>query len=341
MLRFHFIAALLLTLPAFGAEPASKPAAVSKPAEKDGISISILSDKNKLKSDEQPAFIVRLTNTSKDYINLYDVEAYGDWTMIFSKPGDAGARWGVKFDKIHQGDGIAHKQLKAGESLDVAVDLNDPLFTFVYEFVGPVDGALRRNRRHLEAGDYRLDLTISLQNSFGPGYHLWTGPLQTEAIALTIANESRFPKPTEMEISAYDKAMQPTIELTKEKHGLWLNGSFPDIKLADGADADEVIAAAVNRNRSNIGSKAYRVLRIHELDGQADKKSAALISVGKSTKVLIFYSLGGGKWWTRFYAADLQLEKPEVKVSLAVPERERHIATSPLHVIIENISDKP
>jgi hypothetical protein len=39
--------------------------------------------------------------------------------------------------------------------------------------------------------------------------------------------------------------------------------------------------------------------------------------------------------------ARILVEKPDVKISLAVPERGRQIATSPLHVIIQNISDKP
>jgi hypothetical protein len=311
MLRSIFIITLLVTVSAFGADPATKavpkPAAESKPVEKDGIAIIISTQKDKLKSDEQPEFVVRFTNTSKDYVNLYDVEAYGDWVMTFSKNLPKGApceTWKVRFDKIASGNNLVHKQLKPGESLEVAVGLSDPLFTFGYEFAGPESKVLPR-RRHLGPGDYRLELTISLKNPFGPGHHLWCGPLKTEPVDFTIANESSTTQPTEREIAAFDKAMEPTIELTREKNGLWLNGGFPEIKLPDGAEAEDVIAAAVNVNRSNLGSKGYRVLRLRQLDGETDKKAAALISVGKSTKVLIFFSLGKGKWWTRFYKADL------------------------------------
>jgi len=293
--------------------PATRAAVVSKPVVKDGVSISVLTDRATIAAGEQPEFAVRFLNTSADYINLYDVDAFWDWTFEFTnvekgvpEPGP----WRLKMDSIPHRYPIAHKQIKAGESLDLAINLNDPPFTFVYEYAGPMRRTIMPVR-HLSPGTYQMRITIGLKNPFGPGYHLWEGPATSEPIEFTIAKadpKAKEVKPSAEEISAYDAAIKHVTEKL-QPFGLWMNGMSPDIKLPKSADAEDVIAAAVNMNTSM--SKRYEILRVQPFDRLQKGASAGLVRVGKEVKVLVFFSTGETGWWTRFY--DTELVMPSAK----------------------------
>ena len=138
-------------------------------------------------------------------------------------------------------------------------------------------------------------------------------PVATERVQFTVLDRRKRPEPSKEDLAAYDKALQPTITLTNEIGGLWMNGIFQGIDLAKDADPEDVIAAVVNMNRSNIGTKAYRVLRIKRLDGEDGKRFVALISAGKSTKALLCLPLSGKQWWSRVY--DAAIESPEATKS--------------------------
>src|SRR5580704_1410459 len=135
-----------------------------------------------------------------------------------------------------------------------------PPFTFTY--VGEAEGIERSQPlRHLNPGKYEVRATVSLDAPFGKGFHHWTGPLTTEPVQLTVLDRKHRPEPSKKDLAAYDKALQPIIALTSDNGGgLWMNGSFPNVKLAKTSDPDDVIAAVVNVNRANLDTKAYRVL---------------------------------------------------------------------------------
>lgn len=293
--------------------PATLPAVVSKAVVKDGVSISVVTDQPTIGAGEQPKCAVRFLNTSADYINLYDVDAFWDWTFEFTNVEKGAAQpgpWRLKMDSIPHRYALAHKQIKAGESLDVAINLNDPPFTFAYVYAGEMDRMIPAARR-LVPGTYQLKVTISLKNPFGPGYHLWEGPATTEPIEITIAKpdpKAKEIKPAADEISAYDEAIK-RVTVKLDSHGLWMNGGSPEIKLTKTADSADVIAAAVNMDTSM--SKRYEILRVQPFDRLQKGAAAGLVRVGKGVKVLVFFSTGETGWWTRFY--DTELVMPGAK----------------------------
>jgi hypothetical protein len=287
--------------------PSSPQSAESKPVEKDGVSVTVATNQRSISADEQPGFVVRFKNTSADYINLYDVQASWDWQIRFTntdkRAGHPGP-WLLRMDKLPHRYPIAHKQIKAGESLEVAVNLADPPFTFDFVYEGETDKPVAPVRR-LGPGKYQMTITITLPNPFGPGHHLWVGPLTTDPLELEVRNpvaNGRESQPTAQEIAAYDSAIdQVTKQL--EPHGLWLNGGTPEIKLPPDAKPEDVIASAVNRHM--LESKAYHILRVRRLDRPTGELSVALVRVGTKTRVLVFFPTGKIGWWTRFYDTDL------------------------------------
>ncbi len=293
--------------------PATRPAVESKAVVSGGVSITVRTEQKTVASGEQPQCAVRFSNTSTDYINLYDVDAFWDWTVEFTRVDKGAAQpgpWRLKMDSIPHRYPLAHKQIKAGESLDVAINLNDPPFTFVYVYDGPQRRTVMPVR-HLAAGTYQMSITIGLKNPFGPGHHLWEGPATTEPIEITIATPDpnvKEVKPSAEEISAYDKAITRVTEKLPP-NGLWMNGGSPDIKLLKSAESEDVIAAAVNMNSSM--SKRYQVLRVVPFDQLQKGASAGLVRVGKEVKVLVFFSTGETGWWTRFY--DTELVMPQAR----------------------------
>jgi hypothetical protein len=307
------IALALLHIPASAAPPttapATRPSVESKPAEKDGVSITVAIEQPVIPAGGQPRFVVRFKNTSADYINLYDVEAFWDWRIQFTstdKQAVYPGPWRLRMAKLPNRYPIAHKQIKAGESLEVAVNLNDPPFTFDFVYEGAQDRLVAPVRR-LIPGTYQMAITITLQNPFGPGYHLWAGPLTTQAVEFKASEtgaNGRESQPTTQEVAAYDDAIS---QVTKkiEAGGLWMNGGAPNIRLPADAKSEEVIASAVNV--SLLGSKVYRILRVQQFDRSGVRMSAALVRVGAKMKILVFFFRGRDGWWSRFYDTDFDL----------------------------------
>ena len=136
----------------------------------------------------------------------------------------------------------------------------------------------------------------------------WTGPVTTGAgPILTVLDRRNRPEPSKENLTAYDKALQPIIAMQDDKNGfgLWMNGLYNGVELAKDADPEDVIAAVVNINRSNIGTKGYRVLRIKRLEGEEGKRFVALIAAGKSTKTLLCLPISDKQWWSRVYTAPI------------------------------------
>ncbi len=292
-----------------GTEPSSRPSAESKPVEKDGVSVSVSLKQRTIPSDEQPKFVVRFGNTTKDYINLYNLKAYCGWHIQFTGTDKRAAHpgpWELRMDKIPSRIDVALEQIKAGESMEVAVDLNDPPFTFDFVYEGAQKKPVAPVRR-LGPGTYRVIITIALQNPFGPSPHMWVGPLTTDAVELKVSEAAANAKessPTAQEVADYDNAIDQVAQKL-DPNGLWQNGGFPEIKLPADAKPEDVIASAVNVY--DLGSKAYRILRVKRLDrSRGDDMSAALVRVGKSPKVLAFYPTGKSGWWTRFYDTEIK-----------------------------------
>jgi len=245
------------------AKPTTQAALVeSKPAVKDGVSITIALKQPAISTSDQPQLIVRFTNTAADYINLYDVNAYCDWEIAFTpahKQAELPRPWILKMDKLPHRIPLAHLQIKPTESLEVPINLNDPPFTFHYENAKPADRAAVPSIRHLAPGNYQVAMTIKLTNPFGEGYHLWTGPLTTEPVELVVGppNPDQNADPTPEQAAAYSAAIR---RLNDKLHpSAWLNGGSPEINLSSDAKPEDVIEAAVNR--TILESKVYRILK--------------------------------------------------------------------------------
>jgi hypothetical protein len=313
----HLIVAAFILNPdlASAAEPA-KPAATqalveSKPVAKDGVSIVVSLKQQTISTSAQPQFTVRFTNTATDYINLYDIDAWCDWNIEFAsidKKKDQPQTLALKMDKIPHRIPIAHKQIKPVESLDVNINLNDPPFTFHYETARPADHAPATSIRHLTPGTYQVILTIKLNNPFGKGYHQWEGPLTTEPIELIVrpSTPEESAPPTPEQAAAYSAAIRRTTDKI-DSHGLWLNGTFPQINLPSDAKPEDAIEAAVNQ--TSLESKAYRILKVEPFKNPSMPEnvsgSAAVVQVGKAYKIVIFYPFEKSGWWTRFYDAEI------------------------------------
>jgi hypothetical protein len=281
----------------------------SRAVEKDGVSVTIAVVNRTVFADGQPSLKIRFENTARDYINFYDADACWKWQFVFTKL-DAvegtSKTWRLKFDVIHQGDALAHKQAKPGEACETSIDLaNDPPFTFTY--IGESERKETAiSLRHLQSGKYEVKATVSLEDPFGKGSHHWTGPLTTEAVRFTVVERKLYEAPSKQDLAAYEKAVQPVIKLTQEVGGLWLNGGYPEIKLAKTANPEDVIAAVVNVNKSNLGTKVYRVLLVKRLEEDDGKRFVALISVGKTTKALLCFPVSENQWWSRSYNATVE-----------------------------------
>jgi hypothetical protein len=293
-------------------KPAAQPEAESTPVEKDDVAVNLVLKHASFSADEQPEFVVRFKNVGKDYINLYDVAAYWNWKIDLvdaDRPAPQGGPWRLRMNAIAERHHIDHRQIKPGQSTDVLVNLNDPPFTFSYDYEGPLAGTKIRPIRSLSPGHYRLIATIALSNPFGDGYHEWSGPVTTEPVKLTITEST--PKPeTKEELAAYDTAISRVTD-NLGSGGLWMNGHFPKIDLPGDAKTDDVIDAAVNQ--ASLDSKAYNVLRVQpfkkdEMPGSVSG-SAALLRVGKAYKVVIVFPFEKSGWWSRFYDTNVELPK--------------------------------
>lgn len=317
-MRFRFVIVLALflypplALAADLAErPSTRPAVVeSKPVVKDGVSIVVALKQQAISTNSQPQFTVRFTNVAADYINLYDVDAYCDWKIEFKsveQKEDSTRLLTLKMDKIPFRIPLAHRQIKPGESTEVNVDLTDPPFTFHYESAPLAKGGHAASARHIPPGNWRVAMTIKLQNPFGAGYHEWEGPLTTQSVELVVGppNPDENADPTPEQAADYSAAIRRSTEPLFD--GMWLNGGFPEIKLPSDAKPEDVIEAAVNQ--TSLGSKSYRILKVEPFSkgGMPEKVvgSAALVRVGKAYKVVVFFPFENHGWWSRFYDAEL------------------------------------
>jgi hypothetical protein len=292
------------------ASSSASPPAETKPVEKDGLSVTVSMERRAIPADEQPSFVLRFKNTSNGYINLYGINAFWGWQIRFAninKPAGNPGPWKLRFDTIPgRRHYTAHKQVKPGESTEVAINLNDPPYTFNYVYDGVADHLIAPVRS-LSPGAYRLEVNVALKNPFGPGHHEWTGPVTTEPVEFTVdpsGSHGLGSRPTKEEISAYDQVIQ-RVTGKLDPHA-WMNGSSGEVKLPAGAKLEDVIALAVNKH--SLESKAYRILRVRQVDRPKVGASAALMEVGAKTKVLIFFPEGKEAWWTRFY--DTALSPP-------------------------------
>jgi hypothetical protein len=301
------IALSLLSSLAAAAEPSSQPSAESTAVRKDGVAITVLLPRPILPADCQPRFAVRFKNTTADYINLYDVNAFWDWQFQFistdKHAADPGP-WQLRMDKLANRYPIAYKQIKARESLEVPIDLNDPPFTFDFVYAGPMDHLVAPVRQ-LNAGTYQLTINISLPNPFGRGYHVWTGPLTTDPVEFTVGqrrSDEEQSHPTTQQLAAYDIAINRVTDKL-DPNGLWTNGISPVIPLPPNANPEDIIARAVNA--SLVDGKAYRILRVRPMDHLPSDGTAALLWIGTRPRLLIFSPEGKLGWWSRFYDTDL------------------------------------
>jgi hypothetical protein len=280
----------------------------SKEVEKDSVAVTLVMSNTTISTDEQPEFIVRFRNVGKEgYRNLYDVAAYWNWTieLINTDPhAESPGPWRLHMNILKMRVPLEHRQIKPGEFTDVSVNLNDPTFTFDYVYAGVIKHLISPVR-HLPPGHYRLTVAASLVNPFGPGYFEWAGPVTTAAVELTITQAPQRTV-TDATQAAYDAAIARVTDKL-DSGGRWLNGISPPIDLPKDAKSESVIDSAVNN--SILESKAYRVLDVKplarkQLPGEVSGM-AALLQIGKTHKVVVFFPTGATGWWSRFYDAEV------------------------------------
>ncbi len=303
-----FLSVLLAAATPAATAASALPAAESQAVERDGVAVTVVLTKSKFSTNEQPEFIVRFRNVGKEqYRNLYEVNAYWKWTIELTDIDEHAASpgpWRLHMNSIPMRVPLEHRQIKPGETSDVKVNLNDPPFTFDFAYAGHA-GREIAPLRHLKPGQYRLTAKVALTDPFGPGYFEWNGPVTSAGIDLTIT-EAPPRKVTQEEQEAYSDATAGVIDKL-DPEGLWQNGGFPKIDLPKDAKPEDVIDAAVNR--TSLESKAYRVLRVttfsrKRMNGKISG-TAALLQVGKSYKVVIFFPTEATGWWSRFYDAEM------------------------------------
>lgn len=299
------VGVLLLAAEVRADAPASTRTVVeSTPVEKGCVAVSVEARRSAVPADEQPDFVVRFKNLGSDYANLYDVGAYWNWTIRLTnvhphapEPGP----WRMRMNSIPMRAHLEHRQIKPGESTEIAVNLNDPPFTFAYVYEGKEKKSVPPTR-FLKPGRYQVAVTVSLPDfPIGDDKHFWLGPVTTKPIELTIADAPARAE-TKQEVAAYDVAIAHVTDKL-QPHGMWMNGGFPQVNLPKQATAEAVIDMAVNL--SILGSKDYRVLRVRPFNNDGASGHAALLRVGKGYKVAVLFPIGPDGWWSRFYDSDL------------------------------------
>ncbi|MBS1727099.1 MAG: hypothetical protein JST51_10300 [Armatimonadetes bacterium] len=291
----------LVVFAPFLCQQASAKPATEVPAT--AVSVSLRSDDYAITNDQQPSFKITFQNDWSDYVNLYNINAYWKWHIVFLRldatkqsPGP----WSVRFE-VSNSAALDHKQLKPGESLEIRVDLNDPAYTFDYENLGPRDG-LKTKRRKLPPGYYQISVNVRLDPPLGPGNHEWIGPALPRPVDLFV-REAPTVTPSTEDLKKWDAAIDSVKPIFESQGGLWRNGVMPNLPLDKTATTEDVVASAVNWVQ--FGTKRTKILRSRDL-GVPDKLSAALVMVGKQPKVLVyFFDADIGKWWTRFYDVKL------------------------------------
>lgn len=311
---------VLIGVPALKAEvPATQSAPEesvleSQPVGKDGVAISVAVPRMPVPAGRQPVFIVRFKNTGQVARNLYDVSAYWNWEIRFTRNDPKTAPkstepgpWRLRVHALPNRALIDHRRIEPGEGTEIRVDLNDPPFTFDLEYAGIVKHPIAP-LRFLPPGQYNLTATVKLPSfPIAGAQGFWLGPVITDPVAVTISPST--PKhETKETLARYDAAIAGVTD-NLDGHGLWTNGVSVNLDLPNNASAENVVDMAINRNA--VGSKDYQLLRVRPFvrddvaHTQQTPGCAALLRVGKDYKVLIAFPYGRNSWWNRFYDAKL------------------------------------
>ncbi len=96
-------------------------------------------------------------------------------------------------------------------------------------------------------------------------------------------------------------------KLNSDIGGLWINGTYPIIRLPANAKAEEVLAQAVKMTGFDKGNiKTYKIRKVRRIKLNAigmENCSVALVESDLGTKIFLFRYEGKTSWWTRFYDA--------------------------------------
>lgn len=292
--------------------------------DKYGVSVALVLKQPFVPAGEQPRVIVRFTNHGNDYMDFYNGKAYCDWRFEFRRISDdpkERSRWVVRFDTIDIRKPHSIEQAKSGESCETDVNLNDPLFTFKYERVEANKNDAPKTVEMLPPGKYELIATVAMEPYFIPDpKHLWEGPATTAPVEIDIRDYTpgrEPPGPTEQDIAAYRSAIARVTDQLADRHGLWMNGFWYNIKLPDDAAPRDIVASVVNQ--SVTGSKGFKVLHVVAVPADPNNPqltmSAALVEVGKEHKVFVFWPYSRDQknnpanevlgWTVRFYGTSM------------------------------------
>jgi hypothetical protein len=180
------------TSDAWAEAPASQPAATqaavsSKPAEWEGLQVTVTLPKATMSADEALAFVVRFKNVSHKPFTLCNANHLWSWNTQFTDVKD-GMPWTLR--ELFGNDRIAESlnSLKPDEILEVPVKLGGKdRFDF-----GVWGGAQKVTPiPHLKAGKYRLTVEISLRETqvtkeVAP---FWIGTIKTAPLDLEITDK--------------------------------------------------------------------------------------------------------------------------------------------------------
>ena len=100
------------------------------------------------------------------------------------------------------------------------------------------------------------------------------------------------------------------VERLSASHGLWQNGTFPDLGLPGTASTDAVVARVFEMTGFDAGHvKEHRIVdtrQVHIPGSVPDTYTACVVETDMGTKiVLLQYQHGGSRemWWSRVYDA--------------------------------------
>jgi RNA polymerase sigma factor (sigma-70 family) len=174
-----------------------KPAKVSEPAVKDGLSISVTPAKAVFTEKEPLEFTVAVKNVSTDPLLLYDLDDLRSFTV---RVGSWQLAWMGKAQRKPTAEDS--RLIKAGESVALKLRYQD---SYLFHWLGPQDKPVPP-RNHLPAGKYQV--AVSREFTVNPalqegtkGSRQWTGniatnPLELEILADRSGGEAKESQPT-------------------------------------------------------------------------------------------------------------------------------------------------
>ncbi len=174
-------------------EIAEKPAALSsKPAEKDGLQVTVTLPKAAFAADEQPKFTVKFKNVSDKPFALHDIDWFWDWSIRFDNLTSMGPwqlRLGAKVERAQ--DSVRTCVCKPGETVEMLVDLtSQAAFPFDFYWYGEQTKQPVPPQKQLEPGKYRLTVVVNLKE--GPVRQnevFWAGQITTNPLEFEIADK--------------------------------------------------------------------------------------------------------------------------------------------------------